>query len=178
MGFTIDKDKGEGLEPSDAQQAGPAYYRSKRSGQGASKWSKAITYSLFLAVFVMAGLASMDRMLTEGKRVKPEASAISSLRTLVTSQVSYSETIGDGTYADSLGSLYGSMLIDSMLASGTKDGYTFTVSTGTGDATYGIYARPITYETGTRSFFSDETGYIRYTTEDRPATADDTPLGQ
>jgi hypothetical protein len=178
MGFTIDKDKGEGLEPSDAQQ--PHSPIDRRSGKGTGKWIKAITYSLlFLAVLVLAGLVSIDHVLREGKRVKPEASAISSLRILVTSQVSYSETIGDGTYADSLGSLYGSMLIDSMLASGTKDGYTFTVSTGTGDATYGIYARPITYDgTGIRSFYSDQTGVIRYTGEDRPATVDDKPLGQ
>ncbi len=74
--------------------------------------------------------------------------------------------------------LYASNLIDSVLASGTKDGYIFTVSTGAGNDSFAIYAAPITYETGTRSFFSDESGFIRYTAEERPATVDDKPLGQ
>jgi len=127
------------------------------------KWSTAITYVLLPAVFVMAGVITLERMLNYAKRPGPEASAMA--------------TIEDGIYAVSLGSLSASKRIASVLASGTKDGYTFTVSTGTGNATYTIDARPITYdETGTRSFFADETGVIRYTTEDRPATSEDPPL--
>ncbi len=75
----------------------------------------------------------------------------------------------------------GLILIDSVLGSGTKNGYAFSTS---GDAdTFTVNARPLTYgSTGTRSFFADETGYnrflpeswtIRVTTEDRPATAED-----
>jgi len=156
MRFTIDRDKGKGVEPSAAQQV--------RSPIGPNwLWSTAITYVLLLAVFVMAGFITLERMLNYAKRPGPEASAMA--------------TIEDGIYAVSLGSLSASKLIASVLASGTKDGYTFTVSTGTGNATYTIDARPITYgETGTRSFFADETGVIRYTTEDRPATSEDPPL--
>ena len=67
-----------------------------------------------------------------------------------------------------------------VLASGTIDGYTVTVSTGAGNASFAVYARPITYaETGTRrSFFTDGTGVTRYTGENRPATVEDKPLGQ
>lgn len=160
----------------------------KRSGEGTSKWIKAITYSLFfLAVFVVAGFIYVDRTVRESKRTGPEAYAISSVRNVVTSQFTYSKTFGDGTYADSLDLLYSSMLIDSVLASGTKDGYTVTVSTGARNASFAVYARPITYDeptnhnsrrSSTRSFFTDETGVIRYTTEDRPATVEDKPLGQ
>ncbi len=95
-----------------------------------------------------------------------------------------SATIGDGTYADSLDLLYSCNLMDSVLASGTKDGYTFTVSTDAENDSFAVYARPITYTnqnsrlSSTRSFFSDETGVIRYTAEGRPATVDDKPLGQ
>ena len=111
----------------------------------------------------MAGVITLERMLNHAKRPGPDACAMA--------------TTGNGIYAVSLGSLSASKLIASVLASGTKDGYTFTVSTGTGNATYTIDARPITYgETGTRSFFADETGVIRYTTEDRPATSEDPPL--
>jgi len=74
--------------------------------------------------------------------------------------------------------LYSSKLIDSVLASGTKNGYTFVVLTGAGNNSFAIYARPINYDGVRPSFFADETGVIRSTTEDRPATVEDLPLGQ
>jgi len=68
-------------------------------------------------------------------------------------------------------------LIDSALGSGTKDGYAF--STSGGADTFIVNARPLDYGfTGSRSFFSDESGVIRYTREDRPATVEDPPLEQ
>jgi hypothetical protein len=133
---------------------------------------------LFLVVLVMVGLPYMARAVLESPRTSPEAYAVSSVRKVVTSQFTYSETIGGGAYADSLDSLYASNLIDSVLASGTKEGYTVTV-TGAGNASFAVYVRPITYgKMSIRSFYSDETGVIRYTAEERPATVEDTPLGQ
>ena len=150
MGFTINKDRGG-----------------------------AIVRLLFLAVLIMAGIMyMMDRAVRESKGYSPEQYAISSMRNVVTSQITYSETIGGGTYADSLDLLYSSNLIDSVLASGTKEGYTVTVSTGSGNDSFAIYSTPITYDERRRSFFSDESGVIRYTAEERPATAGDKPLGQ
>ncbi len=138
-----------------------------------------ITRLLFLAVLIMAGLSYGALVVMEGPPPNPEAPAISAVREVVTSQISYSNTTGSGTYADGLDLLYSSNLIDSVLASGTIDGYTVTVSTGAGNASFTVDARPITYETGTlRSFFTDETGVIRYTAEDRPAKVEDKPLGQ
>ena len=68
-----------------------------------------------------------------------------------------------------------------MLASRRKDGYVFFVIAD-GDK-FSVEAIPRDYGepgtrtgTGTRSFFTDETGVIRYTSEDRPPTADDPPL--
>ncbi len=135
---------------------------------------------LFLAVLIMAGLSYGALVVMEGPPPNPEAPAISAVREVVTSQISYSNTTGSGTYADGLDLLYSSNLIDSVLASGTIDGYTVTVSTGAGNDSFAIYATPITYgEWGSvRSFFSDETGVIRYTAENRPATVEDLPLGQ
>jgi len=106
-----------------------------------------------------------------------EGSAISSIRNIVTSQITYSATVGRGGYAVNLGALASTNVIGSVLGSGTKDGYAFSTS---GDAdTFTINATPMDYgSTGSRSFFSDETGVIRYTREDRPATARDKPLGQ
>ncbi len=106
-----------------------------------------------------------------------EASAISSVRNIVTSQVTYSATLGNGSYSSDLAVLSEHGLIDSVLASGTKDGFTFTTAAVNDGDAFTVQATPLRHgETGTRSFFADETGVIRYTTEDRPATSEDPPL--
>ena len=115
--------------------------------------------------------------LLQSKADANEASAISSMRNLVSSQITYSATTGAGTYATSLGSLSTSKLIDSVLGSGTKDGYTFSISTGTGNTTFSLKARPQTYgSTGTRSFFADESYVIRYNTGNAEADSASPPL--
>jgi hypothetical protein len=45
-----------------------------------------------------------------------------------------------------------------------------------GIQTYSISARPITRKTGRNSYFTDQSGVIRATSEDRPATVNDTPI--
>ncbi len=105
------------------------------------------------------------------------ASAISSTRKIVTSQETYSATVGKGNYAVDLEPLWDAALIDTLLASGTKHGYAFSTSGAT--STFTVNARPLTYgPDGTRNFFADESGVIRYTREDRPATVEDTIIGQ
>ena len=74
-------------------------------------------------------------------------------------------------------------LIDSVLASGVKSGYKITYTPGPKDAarqikTYTIIARPLEYgKTGKNSYFTDESVVIHQTSEDRPATAKDPPIG-
>jgi len=105
-----------------------------------------------------------------------EANAISSVKKIVTAQFDYSEGRGGG-YAITLVDLRSRGLIDSALESGVRDGYVFSM--GSVGSVFTVDATPMTYgSTGTRSFFSDETGVIRYTREDRPATANDKPLEQ
>ncbi len=105
-----------------------------------------------------------------------ETSAISSVKKIVTAQFDYSEGSGGG-YAMTLVDLRSRGLIDSALESGVKDGYVFSM--GSFGSVFTVGATPLTYgSTGTRSFFSDETGVIRYTRESRPATAEDPPIGQ
>jgi prepilin-type N-terminal cleavage/methylation domain-containing protein len=114
--------------------------------------------------------------LLQSKAAANEASAISAIRNIVTSHITYSATVGAGSYATDLATLQGAKLIDSVLGSGTKDGYTFA-STG-GSIGFTITAEPITAgSTGTRYFFSDESGVIRYNTG---GSADNSsnPLGQ
>ncbi len=116
--------------------------------------------------------------LLQSKAAANEASAISAIRNIVTSQITYSATVGSGSYAATLTVLgpTDARLIDSVLASGTKDGYLFS-STGSG-STFTVNAEPTTAgSTGTRRFFADESGVIRYNTGAAAGTGD-SPLGQ
>ncbi len=114
--------------------------------------------------------------LLKSKAAANEASAISAIRNIVTSHITYSATVGSGKYATDLAALQTAKLIDSVLGSGTKDGYTF-YSTGTA-ITFTVNADPLTWQvTGHRHFFSDESGVIRVD-RDSPADFNDDPLGQ
>ncbi len=114
--------------------------------------------------------------LLQSKAAANEASAISAIRNIVTSHITYSATVGSGKYGTDLTTLMNAKLIDSVLGSGTKDGYTF-YSTGTAIA-FTVNADPtVPYTTGSRWFFSDESGVIRVDM-DSPADVDDDPLGQ
>jgi type IV pilus assembly protein PilA len=103
-----------------------------------------------------------------------EASAVGSVRTLNTAEVTYNTTYSTVGYACSLGVLApatsGSAtsaaagLIDSNLASGTKSGYSFAITncSGTPSTSYQSTADPVTPgTTGQRSFCSDTSGVIK-----------------
>jgi len=70
-------------------------------------------------------------------------------------------------------------LIDSLLASGTKSGYTFTYTPGgtTPVTSYSILAVPTSTSTGQRKFYTDQSGVIRQTTDGSTPTASSTPIG-
>ena len=106
-----------------------------------------------------------------------EASAVGSLRTLNTAQISYNSTYPTVGFAGSLPALGGTTctppnsssacLIDTQLASGTKSGYTFSISgvAGAPAATYTIIASPqVPNQTGVRYFCSFADGVVRYST--------------
>ena len=107
--------------------------------------------------------------------VSNESSAISAVRDLVVAQLTYSATTPGGNYAPDLATLEQSQVIDSLLASGTQHGYTFTTTTGEDGSAFTVNANPVVHGIlGGRYFlFADESGYIRYTAEDRAATAAD-----
>ena len=83
-------------------------------------------------------------------------------------QINYPDTEGEGNYAKNLPELIEAGLIAFELAAGVKNGYQFATS-GEGDA-FTVHADPILPgETGSRHFFADETGVIRWSMEG-PAT--------
>jgi type IV pilus assembly protein PilA len=108
-----------------------------------------------------------------------ESSAVASVRTLNTSQISYNSaypTIGfAGTLANLSGTCTGTViptsatacLIDSQLATGTKSGYMFGVGvTGSSPSSnYAVWGNPLTQNTtGVRSFCSVADAVVRYST--------------
>ena len=101
--------------------------------------------------------------LLQSKAAANEVSAIGSLRTIVTAEITYSATVGSGAYAANLTALSTQSLIDASLGSGAKGGYDFDL-TGTAN-TFTVTAEPTTPgTTGNRYFFSDDSGVIRATT--------------
>jgi type IV pilus assembly protein PilA len=116
-----------------------------------------------------------------------EASAVGSMRTINTAEVTYASTYPDKGFAGSLGVLGGSgtssssanaLLLDSVLGCGTncvKSGYTFSV-TASGTAPVAFYsanANPVQYDqTGKRYFYTDASGVIRYNASTSATSAD------
>ena len=115
-----------------------------------------------------------------------EASAVGSIRTINTSEVTFSSTypnVGFGDLASlggAGGSATGAGLIDAVLASAVKSGYVFAVvtggATGSGPATtFSVQGDPQNSQTGQRHFYSDQSGVIRYNVSAQ-ASAGDSPL--
>jgi hypothetical protein len=67
-------------------------------------------------------------------------------------------------------------LIDSVLSTGTKSGYTFAYTPGGSNQSYTLTATPITENvTGQRGFYTDQSGVIRADTTGT-ATSASTPI--
>ena len=139
-------------------------------------------------ILIIAAIAIPN--LLRSRMAANEASAVGSVRTINTSQVTYASTYGVG-FADTLAKLGGaapctasattSCLIDSVLSGGTKSGYTFTMagtagSTSSPNNTYQVTGNPVARgSSGQSGFFSDESGVIRKNPT-AAATSADAPL--
>lgn len=124
-------------------------------------------------ILVVAAIAIPN--LLRSKIAANEASAVSSVRTIITSQVTYGATYPDIGFADSLSKLgpgntppdsTHAALIDEVLASGVKNGYNFSM-TGTALGTpatvanYTVVANNQSETTGFRKFCANESGVVR-----------------
>jgi len=118
-------------------------------------------------------LKSAGAIVTEPRRPQEtllanESSAITTVREIVVAQDTYSATDGEGEYAKNLPELIEAGLMALELANGMQNGYQFATR-GEGE-TFTVNADPILPgETGTRHFFADESGVIRWSMEG-PAT--------
>ena len=117
-------------------------------------------------ILIIAAIAIPN--LLRSKIAANQASAVASLRTLNTSAVLYNTNYQ--VYPTSLAnfgtsgtaSSASADLIDSVLAGGTKSGYTFTWAGGGTTGAYTITAAPVTVNsTGTIYYFTDQSLVIR-----------------
>jgi type IV pilus assembly protein PilA len=129
--------------------------------------------------------------LLASKRAANEGSAQATMRTLTGAEATYQATAGAGSFGN-LAALQGQGLVDTVLASGNKSGYTFLVtavayaagpppvpssyqSFATANQATGVTA------TGTRNFYSTEAGVISFAPASggtMTAGTTSTPIGQ
>jgi prepilin-type N-terminal cleavage/methylation domain-containing protein len=133
-------------------------------------------------ILIIAAIAIPN--LVKSKMAANEAAAVGSVRTVVTSELTYA-SIFPSTGFTSLANLYSAGLIDSVLGGGGKSGYSFATVPGSAApaSTFTANANPITVgTTGTNYYCSDQTGIIQrnstsFGTSTNPCTGG-TPIGQ
>ena len=137
-------------------------------------------------ILIIAAIAIPN--LLRSRMAANEASAVGSMRTINTACVTYSTNYNTVGYPPSLVSLgpaatatsSSADLVDSVLASGTKSGYTFVFTpdaTNTPSTGYTVSANPQNRgTTGQSGFYTDQSGVIRKNPA-AGATSTSTPLG-
>jgi len=139
----------------------------------------------FIPIIMIIAAIAIPNLL-RARMTANEASAVGSLRTLNVAAVTYStQCDGFPPTLDAMGPPANGCttadLIDSVLASGSKTGYTFTYAAGDADGdgrmdTYTVTAIPSNVgTTGQRHFFVDQTGVIRVEMN-QPASVDSPPI--
>ncbi len=147
---------------------------------------KITSMCIALCVFALvrrSGAQKTDQSIKDRVKVE-ETSCVSTLRTINVAEGTYRGGVESRGYIGSLQKLgpSGEDLIDAVMASGQKDGCRFRLRPEPRIEHgrikhYAITARPITrLSNDQRSFFTDETGVIRFTTKNREATLKDQAL--
>jgi type IV pilus assembly protein PilA len=153
----------------------------RKSSRGFSLIELLIVVAIIL---IIAAIAIPD--LLKSRQAANQASAVGSLRTINTSEVTYASTYTTG-FSSTLLQLDGTGmstagnagLIDSVLAAGSKSGYTF-IYTSYPDATgridaYAVQCGPSQGAGNGNFYFTDHSGVIRQNTA-TTATTTDPPL--
>jgi type IV pilus assembly protein PilA len=141
-----------------------------------------------VAVILIIAAIAIPNFIQSKERAN-ESAAVQNLRTITTANVIYSTTYSDG-YSPNLADLGGNAttisqtsaeLIDTILATGQKSGYSFQYAVTTTDTLgnptgYTANADPITQNiTGMRHFYTDQTMVIREN-DTVPASSTDNPI--
>ena len=156
--------------------------------KNSSKGFSLIELLIVVAIILIIAAIAIPNLL-RSRIAANQASAVGSLRTLNTAEITYSSTYNSGFSATMLYLENGTSatptsttagLIDSILASGSKSGYSFTYSAAPTDSAgridnYAITAVPINSSTGTNYYFTDQSGVIRQNST-TTASSTDSPL--
>ena|SRR3984893_11132361 len=141
---------------------------------------------IVVAIILIIAVIAIPNLL-RSKIAANQASAVGSLHTLYIANISYSTSYGQFPAAlTNLGpiasggtaSSTSADLLDSVLAAGSKSGYTFVYTAGAGNQSYTITAAPIAAgSSGQNTYFTDESGVIRVDTTGAVASASSSPIG-
>jgi type IV pilus assembly protein PilA len=123
-------------------------------------------------ILIIAAIAIPN--LLRARMAANESSAVASLRTINTAMIAYNTSYPTVGYAASLTTLGGAVpctmssstacLVDSVLSSGSKSGYTFAITSAGGPPASQYYSKAIpatVNQTGVRSFCSCEDSILR-----------------
>ncbi len=140
-------------------------------------------------VVVCVGVALAQQTATPPSE-EDQAHAIGCMRTINTAEEAYAGTYDKG-FSPSLTALAevegkaptasAAGLIDTSLGSGKRNGYIYEYHAGTKNAqgqikTYTVTARPMKWQKGAQSLFTDQTAVLRWTKENRAATVKDSAI--
>jgi prepilin-type N-terminal cleavage/methylation domain-containing protein len=151
-----------------------------------SKGFSLIELLIVVAIILIIAAIAIPNLL-RSRVAANQASAVGSLRMLNTCETTYASTFNLGYSPDllSLGptapganpTSTAAGLIDSVLMSGAKSGYSFTYSPGVSDSggrilAYTISGVPISSSTGSNYYFTDSSGIIRQNSTTTAASTD------
>jgi len=120
---------------------------------------------VFIPIILIIAAIAIPNLL-RARQAANESSAVASVRTVVTAEMTYAETHHDTGYTCNLSDL--SELLDSQLVAGQKNGYNFELlgcapgADGPANIQFRVVASPVTPSTtGVRAFCSDESAVIK-----------------
>ncbi len=146
---------------------------------------------IVVAIILLIAAIAIPNLL-RARMAANEASAVSAVRTVTHAQIAYATFYPTVGFADAMGKLApptgspcsvpnetNACIVDSVLGTGVKSGYTFiltSTASGTFHDTYTLNANPLEPgTTGDRRFFTDQSGVVRYNLTSN-ASATDPPI--